>query len=180
MGQEVVAVALEIVADEGGVVTVGDEADALGQERILDLDLLETDRSLLAGDLGELRDLVDEIALGHAPHREGELGAERQAVEDRNERKADESGRKGAAEDHDHRVIGDEHPEIAAQEDKRGNHHDSAKETEARRDVHGKRSERNTWAAAPHKGVYARLRRAMGGALWQTSPSPLKGGLPRR
>jgi hypothetical protein len=53
MGQEIVAVALEIVANEAGVVTVRDEADALGQERILDLHLLEPDRSGLAGDLGE-------------------------------------------------------------------------------------------------------------------------------
>ena len=53
MGEEIVAVALEIVADECGVVAVGDEAHALGEERILDLDLLEADRALLAGDLGE-------------------------------------------------------------------------------------------------------------------------------
>ena len=64
MGQEVVAVALEVVANEVGVIAVGDEADALGQERIVDLDLLEPDRSRLAGDLGQLRDLVDELALG--------------------------------------------------------------------------------------------------------------------
>ena len=63
MGEEVVAVALEVVADEVGVVAVGDEADALGQERILDLDLLEPDRPLLARDLGELGDLVDQLAL---------------------------------------------------------------------------------------------------------------------
>src|SRR6202045_1334481 len=37
MGEEVVAIALEIVADELGIVAVGDEANALGQERVLDL-----------------------------------------------------------------------------------------------------------------------------------------------
>ena len=63
MGEEVVAVALEIVADEGGVVAVGDEADALGEERVLDLDLFQPDRALLAGDLGEAGDLVDQFAL---------------------------------------------------------------------------------------------------------------------
>ena len=63
MGEEVVAVALEIVADEVGVVAVGDEADALGEERILDLDLFEPDRALLARDLGEAGDLVDQFAL---------------------------------------------------------------------------------------------------------------------
>ena len=45
-----------------GVVAVGDEAHALGQERIVDLDFFETDRALLARDLGETRDLVDQIA----------------------------------------------------------------------------------------------------------------------
>ena len=60
MGQEVVAVALQSVADELHVVAVGDVADALGQERVLDLDLLEPDRPLLAHDLGKLGDLVDQ------------------------------------------------------------------------------------------------------------------------
>ena len=63
MGEEVVAVALEIVADEVGVVAVGDEADALGEERIVDLDLFQPDRALLARDLGEAGDLVDQFAL---------------------------------------------------------------------------------------------------------------------
>ena len=53
MGEEIVAVAFEVVANEVGVVAVGDEAHALGQERILDLLLFEPDRALLAGDLGE-------------------------------------------------------------------------------------------------------------------------------
>ncbi len=61
--QEVVAVALEIVANEAVVVAVGDEADALGEERILDFHLFESDRSLLARDLGEAGDLVDQLAL---------------------------------------------------------------------------------------------------------------------
>ncbi len=63
MGEEDVAVALEIVADEIGVVAVRDVADALGEERVVDLDLLEPDRALLAGELGEARDLVDQLAL---------------------------------------------------------------------------------------------------------------------
>ena len=63
MGEEVVAVALEIVADEIGVIAVGDEADALGQERVFDLDLFQSDRALLAGDLGKAGDLVDQLAL---------------------------------------------------------------------------------------------------------------------
>ena len=52
MGEEVVAVALEIVADEVGVIAVGDETDAFGQERIFDLDFFESDRSGLAGNFG--------------------------------------------------------------------------------------------------------------------------------
>jgi hypothetical protein len=81
VGEEVVTVALKIVADEFGVVAVGDEADALGQKRVFDLDLLQADRSLLARDFGEAGDLIDQFALGHAPHGEGEFGAERQPVE---------------------------------------------------------------------------------------------------
>jgi hypothetical protein len=69
-----------IVADEFGVVAVGDEADALGQKRVFHLDLLQADRSLLARDVGEASDLIDQLALGHAPHGEGEFGAERQPV----------------------------------------------------------------------------------------------------
>ena len=62
MGEEVVAVALEIVADEVGVVAVGDEADALGEERIVRRDLFQADRPGLARDLGEAGDLVDQFA----------------------------------------------------------------------------------------------------------------------
>ena len=90
MGEEVVAVALEVVADEIAVIAVGDEADALGQERVVDLDFFKADRPLLAGDFGEAGEFVDQVALGHAPQREGEFGAERQAVEDRGEREADQ------------------------------------------------------------------------------------------
>src|SRR5271154_3781518 len=44
VGEEVVAVALKIVADEFGVVAVSDKADALGQKRVFDLNLLQADR----------------------------------------------------------------------------------------------------------------------------------------
>jgi len=66
VGEEIVAVALEVVADEGTVVAVGHEPYPLGQERVLDLHLLEPDRPLLARDLGEAGDLVDQLALAHA------------------------------------------------------------------------------------------------------------------
>ena len=65
-----------------GVVAVGDEAHALGQERVLDFLFLKPDRALLAGDFGEPRDLVDQFACGPTPHGEGEFHAHRHAVED--------------------------------------------------------------------------------------------------
>jgi hypothetical protein len=82
MGEEVVAVALEIVADEIGVVAVGDETDAFGQERVFDLDFFEPDRSGLAGDFGKSRQFIDQFALGHAPHRKRKFSAEWQAMHD--------------------------------------------------------------------------------------------------
>ena len=118
-----------------------DEADAFGQERVLDLDLLEPDRSRLAGDLGELRDLVDQLTLGRLPHRERKFGAERETVKDRDQRKPDQGGGEGAAENDDEGMIGKVHSEVAAHEDDRRNDHRSAKETEACRDVHGEVSE---------------------------------------
>src|SRR5581483_10018706 len=66
MAQEIVAIPLEIVADEIAVIAVGDVTHALGEERILGLDALEPDRSLLARDLGKTRDFVDQIALRDA------------------------------------------------------------------------------------------------------------------
>ena len=49
----VVAVALQVLADEVRVVAVGDEAYALGEERIFRRDLFQADRPGLACDLGE-------------------------------------------------------------------------------------------------------------------------------
>ena len=136
MGEEVVAVALEIVADEVVVVAVGDEPDALGQERVLDLDLFEPDRPLLARDLGQPRDLVDQFALGDAAHGEGEFRPERQAVEDRGERKADQGGGERAAENDDRRVRVEEHAQIAAHQDERDQHDRSRNQAEAGCDIH--------------------------------------------
>ncbi len=94
MGEEVIAVAFEIVANEAAVITVGDEADALGEKRILDLDFFQADRPLLAGNFGEAGEFIHQIALAHAAHREGELRPERQTVHDRSEGKADQRGGK--------------------------------------------------------------------------------------
>jgi hypothetical protein len=45
--KEIVAVALQIVADEFEIIPVGDVADSLGQERIIGLDFLKPNRPLL-------------------------------------------------------------------------------------------------------------------------------------
>lgn len=82
MHQEIVAVAFEIVADEFEIVAVRNEANALGEEWLIGLDLLQSNRSLLAGDLGDPRQLVNEVARRQPAHGESELGAERQAVKD--------------------------------------------------------------------------------------------------
>ena len=66
MGQKIVAVALEIVADEIGVVTVRDEAYALGEKRVRDLDVFETHRAVLAHDFGKARKFVHQFALAGA------------------------------------------------------------------------------------------------------------------
>ena len=136
MGEEVVAVALEIVADEVGVVAVGDEADALGEERVLDLDLLQPDRALLARDLGKAGDLVDQFALADAPHVKANFIAKRQAVKDRGERKPDQRCGERAAENDDEGVDVEEHPEIAAHQDERDEHDDAGDQSKAGCDIH--------------------------------------------
>ena len=83
MHQEIVAIALEIVADEFEIVAVGDVADSLGEERLVDLHLFQPDRTLLAGDLGDAGQFVDQIARREPAHGEGEFRAQRQAVQDR-------------------------------------------------------------------------------------------------
>jgi hypothetical protein len=90
MREEVVAIALEIVANEGVVVAVRDETDSLGQDRILNFNLFESDWTLLARDLGKAGDLVDQFALSHASQRKCVFGSEWQAVENRRQRETDQ------------------------------------------------------------------------------------------
>ena len=116
MHQEIVAVAFEIVADEFEVVAVGDVANALGQERLVGLDLFQADRPLLAGDFRDTGEFVDEIAGRKPAHGESKFRAERQAVQHYAERKADHRRRDRPAEDDDDGVVGDEHVQVAAQE----------------------------------------------------------------
>ena len=73
MHQKIVAVALEIVADEFEIVAVGDVANSLGEERFVGLDLFQADRSLLARDFGDAGQFVDQIARGQPAHGEGKF-----------------------------------------------------------------------------------------------------------
>ena len=128
MGQEVVAVAFEIVADKIAVVAVSDEPHAFGKERILDLDFFETDRSGFSRDLGQTGNFIDQFALAHPPQCERELGAERQTVENRAEREADQCCGEGSTENDDERMFADEHVQIAAHQDHEGNDANAAQQ----------------------------------------------------
>ena len=137
MHQEIVAVALEIVADELEIVAVGDVADALGEERLVGLDLFQADRPLLARDFRDAGEFVDEVARGQPAHGEGKFCAERQAVQDGHQRKPDHGGGDRSAEDDDDRMFADEHVQIAAHEHHRGHDKDAGHEPNARHDIHG-------------------------------------------
>ena len=80
MQQEIVAIALEIVADEFQIVAVGDVTNALGEERLGGFDLFEADRTLLARDFGDAGQFVDQVAGRQTAQGKGEFGAERQAM----------------------------------------------------------------------------------------------------
>ena len=127
-----------IVADEFEIVAVGDVANALGEERLVGLDLLQADRPLLAGDLGDAGEFVDEVARRQPAHGEGEFRAERQAVQHHAERKADHGGGDRSAEDDDHRMLGDEHVQIAAQQHHHRDDDNARHEPDARHDIHGR------------------------------------------
>ena len=120
MGEEVVAVALQIVTDKIRIVAVGDEADALGHEGVFALDFFKPQGTLLARDFCDPGQFIDQLALGHAPHRKGEFGAERQPVHDGGERKADERGGEGPAENDDERMLADEHVQVATHQNHEG------------------------------------------------------------
>jgi hypothetical protein len=79
-------------------------------------------------------------------HGESKLGSERETVKDRDQRKPDQGGGEGAAENDDEGMIGKVHSEVAAHEDDRRDDNRSAKEAKACRDIHGKGPKRNTGA----------------------------------
>jgi hypothetical protein len=136
MHQEVVAVALEIVADEFEIVAVGDVTNALGEERFVGLDLFQSHRALLAGDFGDAGEFVDQVAGRQPAHGEGELRAERQPVQHHAKRKPDHGGGDRAAEDDDHRMFRDEHVNIAAQQHHRCDDDDAGEQPDASHDIH--------------------------------------------
>jgi len=138
MVEEDVAVALHRVLDELLVVAVRDIADALGEERVVDLHALERHRAVLAHHLGDLGQLLDELARMGAAHRERELEPERQPVRDTRERKADHRRGKHAAADHDQRVDVVEHPEVAAEEDQGQDDRDADKKADPGGEIHEK------------------------------------------
>jgi len=129
MREEVIPVAFQVVADEPLVVAVGDEAHTLGEERIFDLFLLKSDRPLLARDLGQPGDLVDQLARRPAPQREGEFHAERQPMHDRRQRESNQRCGKRAAEDHDRGMGIGEHPQVATHQDERDQHNATGEQT---------------------------------------------------
>ena len=136
MHQEVVAVPLQIVTNEFEVVAVGDVADSLGEERLVGLDLFQADRALLARDLGDASQFVDQLMRRQPAHREGEFGTERQAVDECAERKADHGGGNRSAEDDDHRMFTDEQAQIATEQHHRCDNEYTANEPNARHDIH--------------------------------------------
>ena len=136
MQQEIVAVALEIVADEFQIVAVGDVANSLGEERLVGFDLFEADRTLLARDLGDAGQFVDQVARRQAAQGEGEFGAERQAMEHRRQRKPDQRRGERAAEDDDDGMDVVEHVEVAAHQDQRRQYDHAGDEAKQGRDIH--------------------------------------------
>ncbi len=138
MHQEVVAVALEIVADEFEIVAVGDVTNSLGEERFIGLDLFQADRPLFTSDLGDAGEFVDEIARRQPAHREGKFRSQRQTVQHHAERKADHGGGNRTAEDDDHGMLADEHVQIAAHEYHRRDDNDAEQQPGAGHDIHGK------------------------------------------
>ena len=136
MHQEIVAIALQIVADEFEIVAVGDVADSLGEERLVGLDLFQADRALLAGDFRDTGQFVDQIARRETAHGEGEFRAERHAVQDRAERKADQCRRERTAEDDDDGMDVVEHPEVTAHQDQRRQDDAAGDQANERGDIH--------------------------------------------
>src|SRR5713101_10030626 len=108
MHQKIVAVAFEVVADEFEIVTVGDVAYSLGEERFVGLDFFEADRPLLARDVRDAGKLVDQIARRQPADREGKFRSQRQTMQNRAEWKPDHGGCDRSAEDNDYRMFADE------------------------------------------------------------------------
>jgi len=120
MGEEIVAVAFQVVADEVGVIAVGDEADALAEKRVLGLDLFQADRACLARNIGNAGNLIDQVALRDPAQREDKLHPHRDAVKHRAQGKADQGRGKRAPENDNEGMGVHEHTQITAHQDQAG------------------------------------------------------------
>ena len=135
--QEDIAVALHRVLDELAVVAVAYVADALRQEAVVDLDVLERHRAALADHVGDLRQLLDEIARMRRAQGEREADAHGQSVHDDREGEADHRRGRRAAENDDHGVLVEIAGEIAAvDQDQNHDRGDAADQADARCDIH--------------------------------------------
>ena len=68
--------------------------------------------------------------------RKGKFGAERQAVHERGERKADQGGGEGAAENDDEGMFADEHVQVAAHQDHEADDADARHQAKTCRNIH--------------------------------------------
>ncbi len=116
MHQEIVAIALEIIANEFEIVAVSDIPNSLGKERFIGFDFFQADRSLLACDLGDAGKFVDQIACRQPAHRECKFRTERQTMQNSTERKSDHRRGNRTTENDDDGMFADEHVQIAAHE----------------------------------------------------------------
>jgi len=83
------------------------------------------------------------------PHGEGEFGAERQAVEDRGQREADQGGGERAAENDDDGMVAHEHAQVAAHQHQGRDDGRPGDQAEACGNVHETRSNQATLTGPP-------------------------------
>src|SRR5262249_46651646 len=131
--------------------------------------------------LGERRDLVDQLALTHPPHGEGEARAQRQAVKDGGERKPDQRGGERAAEDDDRRMGVGKHSQVAAHQNERDPDDASGGQAEAGCHIHERTPSEYANGRTPTMPPPVPAPCGEGGRTRRYDPSPraLKGRLPK-
>ena len=98
--------------------------------------ILEANLTLLAGNLGNAGQFIDEATRSGSAHREGELRAQRQAVQNRNQREADQRRGNRTTENDDHRMFADEHVEIAPHQHHRNDNDGTGDQADASGNIH--------------------------------------------